>query len=58
LRQKAIAAQSGFQPGTVFSDSGAFAHCLRLSFAHYGEADITEGVQRLSRVIRSGVLLA
>ena len=55
LRQKAIAAKTGFQPGTVFSNRGDFAHCLRLSFAHYGEADIAEGIGRLAHVLRSDV---
>lgn len=58
LRQQAIAAKSGFQPGSVFSNTGAFAHCLRLSFAHYGEPDIAEGVQRLAHILRSGDLRA
>jgi DNA-binding transcriptional MocR family regulator len=51
LRQAASEYRTGFQPGPVFSNRGGFANCLRLSFAHYVEADIAEGVQRLSRVL-------
>ncbi|HLF31638.1 MAG TPA: PLP-dependent aminotransferase family protein [Xanthomonadales bacterium] len=51
LRQAASDHLTGFQPGPVFSHRGGFANCLRLSFAHYGEDDIAEGVQRLSRVL-------
>ncbi|MDJ0654601.1 MAG: PLP-dependent aminotransferase family protein [Xanthomonadales bacterium] len=39
--------RTGFQPGSLFSADGNLAHCLRLSFAHYGEADIVEGITRL-----------
>lgn len=51
LRQRASEFRTGFQPGPVFSNRGAFANCLRLSFAHYGENDIDAGVERLSRVL-------
>ncbi len=47
LREKARAAKCGFQSGAVFSDSGRLGHCLRLSFAHYSEDDIREGIARL-----------
>ena len=53
LRGEAMAAGTGFQPGPVFSGSGRFGHCLRLSFAHYTAAQIREGMHRLSGVLRN-----
>jgi len=53
LRRRAGEFNTGFQPGNVFSSTGAFRNCLRLSFAHYGPEDIAEGVRRLARVLRS-----
>ena len=47
LREKARTVQAGFQSGAVFSSQGQLSNCLRLSFAHYGEEDIREGVARL-----------
>ena len=47
LREKAREVQAGFQGGAVFSSQGQLSNCLRLSFAHYGEADIREGIARL-----------
>lgn len=47
LREKARAVQAGFQGGTVFSSQGQLRNYLRLSFAHYGEDDIREGIARL-----------
>ena len=52
LRKRAGDFQTGFQPGSLFSSSGAFANCLRLSFAHYGEDDIREGISRLAALLR------
>ena len=40
----------GFQPGINFSSRGGLRNCLRLSFAHYGEEDLREGVARLARL--------
>ena len=47
LRDAARAAETGFQPGAVFSTKGGLQNCLRLSFAHYREEDIAKGVARL-----------
>ncbi len=47
LREQARALQTGFQNGAVFSTEGRLGNCLRLSFAHYGEDDIREGIARL-----------
>jgi DNA-binding transcriptional MocR family regulator len=44
--------QVGFQPGIKFSSAKGLCNYLRLCFAFYGEADLLEGVERLSRVIR------
>ena len=47
LRAKAREAKTGFQGGAVFSSSGQLNNFLRLSFAHYAEDDIRDGVARL-----------
>lgn len=48
-------AGTGFQPGSLFSCGGGLADHLRLSFAHYDEGDIREGISRLAEVLkRSG----
>jgi DNA-binding transcriptional MocR family regulator len=44
--------QVGFQPGIRFSSAKGLCNYLRFCFAFYGEADLLEGVERLSRVIR------
>jgi len=49
LATAARAAGTGFLPGSACSVDGGQRHCLRLSFAHYGVADIHEGVARLRR---------
>jgi len=50
-RQTAREAETGFQPGSLFSSKGELRNCLRLSFAHYGEQEIREGVARLAKVL-------
>ena len=47
LRDKARELQTGFQIGEVFSSKGDLNNFMRLSFAHYDENDIREGVARL-----------
>jgi DNA-binding transcriptional MocR family regulator len=47
LRKKAYALETGFQRGTIFSSKGQLSNYLRLSFAHYNEDDIREGVARM-----------
>jgi DNA-binding transcriptional MocR family regulator len=44
--------QVGFQPGIKFSSANGLRNYLRFCFAFYGEADLVEGVERLSQVIR------
>jgi DNA-binding transcriptional MocR family regulator len=51
LEAAARAAGTGFLPGTFCSIDGGLKHCLRLSFAHYGVADIHEGVARLRKAL-------
>lgn len=53
LRKKAFDHGVGFQPGEVFSSTGEFKNFIRLSFAHYSEAEIREGVKRLSALLKS-----
>jgi 2-aminoadipate transaminase len=50
FRERARELQTGFQTGTVFSSEGKLQNFLRLSFAHYGEEDIREGIARLRPV--------
>ena len=47
LRERARELETGFQPGDIFSVNGRLSNCLRLSFAHYDEAEIAEGIQRM-----------
>jgi len=47
LRDRARDVKSGFQSGTVFSSKGELRNYLRLSFAHYSNDDICEGIRRL-----------
>jgi DNA-binding transcriptional MocR family regulator len=44
--------QVGFQPGIKFSSARGLCNYLRFCFAFYGEEDLVEGVERLSRIIR------
>ena len=52
-KARAAQLQTGFQPGTVFSSQGELKNCLRLSFSHYNENDITKGVARLRQLFES-----
>jgi DNA-binding transcriptional MocR family regulator len=47
VRDRARSLETGFQPGSVFSCSGRLENFVRISFAHYDEEDIREGVARL-----------
>ena len=51
LRSKAMKYRTGFQPGELFSCTGGLTNCLRLSFAHYDEAAIRDGVGRLAALL-------
>lgn len=53
LRVKAADFGVGFQPGEIFSSTGDFKNFLRLSFAHYNEADIRKGIARLAALLAS-----
>ncbi|NNJ65678.1 MAG: PLP-dependent aminotransferase family protein [Xanthomonadales bacterium] len=50
LRPRADALRTGYQPGENSSSAGGLKNCLRLSFAHYGEDQIRDGIARLSRL--------
>lgn len=47
LRDRARERKTGFQPGGVFSSCGGLSNCMRLSFAHYSEDGIADGIRRL-----------
>lgn len=51
LRAAADRYETGFQPGRNSSSRGALNNCLRLSFAHYREDEIREGIARLARLL-------
>ena len=53
LRRRSFDFGVGFQPGEVFSNTGEFSNFIRLSFAHYGEDDIREGISRLAKLLES-----
>jgi len=47
LREKAREHETGFQAGTLFSSKRQLHNFIRLSFAHYDEDDIRDGVARM-----------
>jgi 2-aminoadipate transaminase len=47
LREQAPRLETGFQSGAVFSSCGGLSNFLRLSFAHYAEDQIVEGICRM-----------
>ncbi len=47
LRKKAHKCETGFTTGSLFSSKRKLKNYLRLSFAHYDEDDIREGISRL-----------
>ena len=49
---RALAAGTGFQPGSVFSCGDGFSHFIRLSFAHYSEQEIATGIERLAGLLK------
>ncbi len=53
LHARAAEFEVGFQPGEIFSSTGDFKNFLRLSFAHYNETDIREGIARLASLLTS-----
>jgi DNA-binding transcriptional MocR family regulator len=50
LKDKALAAETGFTAGSLFSGEGELRNYLRLSFAHYNEDDIRRGIARLRTI--------
>ena len=51
LRDQARECETGFQPGAVFSSRGGLSNYMRLSFAHYPEDDIAEGIHRIRALL-------
>jgi DNA-binding transcriptional MocR family regulator len=51
LKTHAADFKTGFQPGAVFSCTSDLKNCLRLSFAHYGDDAIAEGIARLGALM-------
>jgi 2-aminoadipate transaminase len=47
LRERARELETGFQAGSIFSSRGGLSNFLRLSFAHYGEEQLVEGIRRM-----------
>ncbi|MFN8079588.1 MAG: PLP-dependent aminotransferase family protein [Kineosporiaceae bacterium] len=54
VRPLAVARGAAFQPGAKFSTDGGFRHCLRLSFAYYGEDDLVRAVHALADAFAAG----
>jgi 2-aminoadipate transaminase len=52
LRSRAKQCGVDVRHGAQFSPTGALANHVRLSYAFYDDADITEGVQRLGQALR------
>jgi 2-aminoadipate transaminase len=48
MRKRSFDHGVGFQPGGVFTSTGDCGNFIRLSFAHYNEADIYSAVDRLA----------
>jgi 2-aminoadipate transaminase len=55
FRKHAADYQTGFQPGVNFSADGGLHNYLRLSFAHYNEREIRQGIKRLARLIKENL---
>ena len=53
LREASLHSRTGFQPGSLFSSDGSLKHYLRLSFSHYTEDQIWEGISRLAPILKS-----
>jgi 2-aminoadipate transaminase len=53
LRSRAFDHGVGFQPGEVFTSTGDYKNYIRLSFAHYSEADIHKAVSRLASMLKN-----
>jgi DNA-binding transcriptional MocR family regulator len=45
--------KTGFQAGSISSTKGQFSNCIRLSFAHYNEEQICDGICRVAELISS-----
>jgi len=52
IRKQAHSYKVSFQPGAAFSCENGLQNCLRLSFAHYNETAISQGIERLARLLK------
>lgn len=55
VRRLGQAALVDVRQGSLFSTTGAATNHLRLSFAHYGPADLAEGAARLGTAVRAAL---
>jgi 2-aminoadipate transaminase len=55
VQPRALALGAGFQPGRAFSTVGGLPHCLRLSFAYYGDDDLRSAVAAIGQAFHEGV---
>ncbi len=53
MREESLRRRTGFQPGSLFSCDAHLNHYMRLSFSHYTEDQIWEGISRLAPIIKS-----
>ena len=53
MRKKAFDHGVGFQPGRVFTSTDDHHNYIRLSFAHYNEADIRQAIIRLADLLKA-----
>jgi DNA-binding transcriptional MocR family regulator len=52
LRNEALQEKIVFMPGKIFSASGRYHHCIRISFGTPYSAQIDDGLQTLGQLIR------
>ena len=57
LRRHAAEFNTGFQPGSHFSANNGLHNYMRLSFAHYNEESIAEGIKRLANLLHHKIQL-
>ncbi len=53
IREESLRCRTGFQPGSLFSCDADLSHYMRLSFSHYTEDQIWEGISRLAPILKT-----
>ncbi len=53
FRGESLRCKTGFQPGSLFSCGAELNHYMRLSFSHYTEDQIWEGISRMAPILKS-----